>query len=139
MYYQNKNDSQQQSSNQIQTSSIRNLDQSKIDSFCSFCKGMALLLILSFIILGIVMIVQAKEEVSVLHEGTYRDWYTTEEQWKAAKIGAGIGTMIGGLLGGIFFWKGSEILCGYFHDIKEMRYLLKKQTRSIEESENYNQ
>jgi len=106
---------------------VEDVSTSHIQSFLNFCKIIADLIIMLFVVLAIISFVTANEE----HTGVYASGRTyTYSEINGAKIGAGIGYLIGGFISGMFLWKFSEVLCGFLYDVKVMRIQLKEDLRN---------
>lgn len=102
---------------------VEDVSTSHIQSFLNFCKIIADLIIILFVVLAIISFVTANEE----HTGVYASGRTyTYSEINGAKIGAGIGYLIGGFISGMFLWKFSEVFCGFLYDVKVMRIQMKE-------------
>ncbi len=103
---------------------VEDVGTSHIQSFLDFCKIIAILINILFIVLAIISFVTASE----VHTGIYASGRTyTYSEVNGAKIGAGIGYFIGGFICGTFLWKFSKVFCGFLYDVKVIRMEIKKE------------
>lgn len=106
---------------------VEDVSTSHIQSFLDFCKIIAILINILFIVLSIISFVTASE----VHTGIHASGRTyTYSEVNGAKIGAGIGYFIGGFISGTFLWKFSKVFCGFLYDVKVMRIQLKEDLRN---------
>lgn len=106
---------------------VEDVSTSHIQSFLDFCKIIAILINILFIVLSIISFVTASE----VHAGIHASGRTyTYSEVNGAKIGAGIGYFIGGFISGTFLWKFSKVFCGFLYDVKVIRTLIKEAQRN---------